>query len=361
MNRGLRNEVALVAGLTAGALALTKNNKSALGFGLLALGLKLFPFKPDFNFRNRSVIITGGSRGLGLALAQEFLNEGAQVSILARDQEELEKARKLLKDRTGLMPSIYVCDVTIAKDLSQTFSNIHSAVGEIDILINNAGAVMAAPIEAMDPVDYHSLMDIHFFAIQNACDMLIPYFKQKGEGHIVNISSIGGKIPAPHLSSYTASKFAVGGYSQTAAAELHQYGIKVTTVYPGLLRTGSPVQGIFKGDAEKEYAWFSLSDHTPGLSTSAITAAQEIVNAVRFGQTELVISLPAKVAKLGFSLFPEIFTSMMSLANRFLPNGLSKEYHSGAASKDWIENKFKPLRIFREKLGAEYNQKETFY
>ena len=361
MNHGLKNELALLAGVTAGALSLTRNRKSAIGFGLLALGIKIFPFKPDFNFRNRSVVITGGSRGLGLALAQEFLNEGAQVSLLARDANELKEAQKILKVKTGLTASIYVCDVTVPQELSKTFSRIHHDIGEIDILINNAGAVLAAPLEAMDPQDYQSLMDIHFFAVQNACDMLIPYFKHKQEGHIVNISSIGGKVPVPHLSPYCASKFAVAGYSQAAAIELKQHGIKVTTVYPGLMRTGSPVQGIFKGDAEKEYAWFALSDHTPGLSISANQAAQKIVEAVRLGQTELVITLPAKMATIGYSLFPEIFTAVMNLLNRYLPKGLSKDYHSGASSKNWIEQKFKPLRIFREKLGSEFNQKENYY
>ena len=361
MKRALKNELALIAGITAGSLFLTRHKKVSAGLGMLALGLRFFPTKPLVQFRNKSVIITGGSRGLGLALAQEFLNEGASVTLLARNQDELINAQKLLKSKTGVEPFIYVCDVTNPMHLSEAFLQAHGQFGEIDILVNNAGTVMSAPLEVMDPKDYASLMDVHFFGVQNACDMLIPYFKQKGEGYFVNISSIGGKIPLPHLSSYNASKFALSGYSQSLAVELAQYGINVTTVFPGLMRTGSPIQGIFKGDAEKEYAWFALADNTPGLSISAQTAARKIVDGIRHGQRELVISIPAKIANWSFSLFPEVVSHIMSFANKFLPTGLSKKYHSGAASKDWIENKFKPLKTYREKLQAEYNQQETLY
>lgn len=361
MKRALKNELALIAAVTAGSLLFTKRKKLSASLGLLALTLKLLPSKPAVQFRNKSVIITGGSRGLGLALAQEFLNEGCSVSLLARDHDELIKAQKLLKQKTGLEPFIYVCDVTNPLHLSEAFIQVHAEFGEIDILVNNAGTVMSAPLEIMDPKDYSALMDVHFFGIQNACDMLIPYFKQKGEGYFVNVSSIGGKLPIPHLSPYTASKFATAGYSHSLAVELAQYGIQVTTVFPGLMRTGSPIQGIFKGDSEKEYAWFALSDNTPGLSISAQTAAKKIVDGVRFGQRELVISIPAKIANWGFSLFPESVSRLLSFANKFLPSGLSKEYHSGAGSKNWIENKFKPLKVYSEKLQVEYNQQETSF
>lgn len=359
MKRGLKTEIGSIAALAGLGLAGTRYKKAAFGLGLLSVGLKLIPDKEVCHFRSSSVVITGGSRGLGLALAEQFLNEGAVVSLLARDSAELEKAKALLKKKTGLEATTYVCDVTHPEELKKTFALVVKEVGDIDILVNNAGSVMAAPLEAMESKDYHTLMDIHFFAAQKACDLMIPYFRSRGQGHIVNISSIGGKMPVPHLAPYCASKFALTGYSNTAAIELARHGIRVTTVHPGLMRTGSPVQGIFKGDSEKEYAWFALSDNLPGLSISVQSAAQTILNAIKYGDNEVVISPPAKLGAFGYALFPEIFMAITSYINKWLPTNTDKRYQTGAESKDWIEKRVKPLKKVREKLQAEYNQDQA--
>jgi short-subunit dehydrogenase len=138
-------------------------------------------------------------------------------------------------------------------------------------------------------------------------------------GRIVNISSIGGKVSVPHLVPYSASKFALVGLSKGLRAELMKDGIKVTTVCPGLMRTGSPRNADFKGKHRFEYAWFSISDALPLLTVSAENAARQIVHACKRGQAELVISVPAKIAVLLDSLFPEATSQMLALANRMLP------------------------------------------
>src|SRR5690606_32592462 len=138
-------------------------------------------------------------------------------------------------------------------------------------------------------------------------------------GQIVNISSIGGKMPVPHLSAYCASKFALAGFSQTVAAELAREGIKVTTVFPALMRTGSAVQAVFKGDHEREYEWFAAASAVPGLTISAEKAARQILAAVKRGDSEITLSLPAKFASFFFRNFPALFTFVNGLVAAALP------------------------------------------
>src|SRR5204863_2590958 len=122
---------------------------------------------------------------------------------------------------------------------------------------------------------------------------VMPDMRARREGRIVNISSIGGKVSVPHLLPYSASKFALVGLSEGLRAELAKDGIVVTTVCPGLMRTGSPRNAQFKGQHRAEYAWFTLSDSMPFFSQSAERAARQILSACRHGEAEVVLSLPA--------------------------------------------------------------------
>src|SRR4030095_2325861 len=140
-----------------------------------------------------------------------------------------------------------------------------------------------------------------------------------GVGRILNIASIGGKVAVPHLAPYCASKFALVGLSDSVRAELDQYGIRVTTVCPGLMRTGSPMNAEVKGNHAAEYAWFAISDATPGLSTSAERAAHQIIEARRFGDPARRITLPALVARVLNNALPAAIARAMVLVNRFLP------------------------------------------
>ena len=152
------------------------------------------------------------------------------------------------------------------------------------------------------------------------------------------ITSIGGRIAVPHLAPYCASKFALVGLSDAVRAELEQYGIRVTTVTPGLMRTGSPRNADVKGKHEAEYAWFAISDSLPGLSVSAESAAQQIVEACRYGDPELTITLPAKLAMVANHFMPGVIAHTMMLANRILPgvsdaSGDTKKRGAESASK----------------------------
>ena len=162
----------------------------------------------------------------------------------------------------------------------------------VDVLINNAGVIQVGPLEHMEHEDFENAMATHFWGPLHLMLELIPSMRRRGFGRIVNISSIGGRVAVPHLAPYSASKFALTGLSDAVRAELAPYGIRVTTVCPGLMRTGSPMNAQVKGQHEAEYAWFAIADSLPGFSMSAERAADQILSACAHGDPELTISLP---------------------------------------------------------------------
>jgi NAD(P)-dependent dehydrogenase (short-subunit alcohol dehydrogenase family) len=147
----------------------------------------------------------------------------------------------------------------------------------------------------------------------------IPVMRAQGGGRIVNISSIGGKIGVAHLVPYCASKFALTGLSTSMRSELVKDNILITTVAPGLMRTGSPFNAWFKGRHREEFAWFTVADSMPVLSMNARRAASQIVHACRCGDAELVVGWPAKLALIANAVMPEVVALGMRLTNAALP------------------------------------------
>ncbi len=296
------NQIVKVAALAGGAFLL----KSALS--------RFF----EYDLKNKTVLITGGSRGLGLVMAREFAREGARLALCARDDEELERARTDLEQFGGDV-MVYRCDVRNRQEVADLVASVNNNFGHIDVLVNNAGVIQVGPIEVMTHEDFDLAMQAHFWGPLNTILSVLPSMRRRKQGRIVNISSIGGKVSVPHLVPYSASKFALVGLSKGLRAELMKDGINVTTVCPGLMRTGSPRNADFKGHHRFEYAWFSISDSLPLLSVSAENAARQIVRACKRGDAELVISIPAKIAVLFEALFPGATSQMLAAVNQLLP------------------------------------------
>ena len=305
---------------------------TALGAGIYGLKSAVGHFF-DYDLKHKTVLITGGSRGLGLVMAREFAREGSRLALCARDEQELDEARRDL-EQLGAEVMAIRCDVTNKNDVNQMISTVHSRFGAVDVLVNNAGVIQVGPIEVMTHEDFELAMQAHFWGPLNTIMAALPGMRQRRSGRIVNISSIGGKVSVPHLVPYSASKFALVGLSKGLRAELMKDGIKVTTVCPGLMRTGSPRNADFKGQHQFEYAWFSISDALPLLTVSAENAARQIVRACKRGDAELVISVPAKIAVLFDALFPEAMSQMLALTNRLLPDagGVGTERRKGRES-----------------------------
>src|SRR5581483_3612910 len=271
-----------------------------------------------YDFRGKTVLITGGSRGLGFVLASEFARAGAKVAICARDPTALERARAKLNARGNDIVTV-PGDVTKPECVTDVVRAVNKRCGPIDVLVNNAGTITVGPLEVMTPADYEEAMNLHFWAPLRMTLAVLPDMRQRGAGRVVNIASIGGRLSVPHLLPYSASKFALVGLSEGLRSELAKDGVLVTTVAPGLMRTGSPRNASFKGRHREEYAWFSVGDSLPGLSMSAERAARQILAAARRGDAELTLSLPAKLAVRFRAAFPELTARMLASVNRLLP------------------------------------------
>jgi NAD(P)-dependent dehydrogenase (short-subunit alcohol dehydrogenase family) len=279
---------------------------------------------------DKVVLITGGSRGLGLVLARHVCARGGKVALIARDPDELARAKADLAARGGKVLTIE-CDLLDTGQIQSAVRQIIDRFGKIDILINNAGIIEVGPIEHMTPEDFERAMRLHFWAPFELISQIVPEMRIWGGGRIVNISSIGGKVAVPHLAPYSASKFALTGFSDALRAELARDNIYVTTVAPGMMRTGSHVNAKFKGVHDDEFAWFAASAGAPLISMNADRAARKILAACRRGQPSLTLTFAARAAIFGNALFPNLTGYVMKFVNRFLPAAGGEEGNESRA------------------------------
>jgi NAD(P)-dependent dehydrogenase (short-subunit alcohol dehydrogenase family) len=291
----------------------------AAGVAAVFAGARVLRARRAIDFGGRVVVITGGSRGLGLVMARKLAARGARLVLLARDDRELDRARRLLEEEHRADVTAIRCDVRRKADVRAAVTRILDYHGTVDVLINNAGIIQVGPLEHMRHEDFENAMATHFWGPLHLMLELTPSMRRRGFGRIVNIGSIGGRVAVPHLAPYCASKFALTGLSDAMRAELAPAGISVTTVSPGLMRTGSPMNAVVKGQHEAEYAWFAIADSLPGLSIAAERAADQILSACAHGDPELTISLPARGAIMLGDLAPECMARLMMMVSRLLP------------------------------------------
>lgn len=289
---------------------------------------------PKYDFRGKVVLITGGSRGLGLLMARELAAEGARLAICARNAEELERAKMELSEM-GAQVLAVACDIRSGSEILRFVREAEQQLGEVNVLINNAGVMQVGPVEEQTEDDFESAMAVHFWAPFHAIMAVLPGMKRRGEGRIVNIGSIGGKISVPHMLPYVASKFALVGFSQGLRAELLKDGVYVTTVCPGMMRTGSHVNAEFKGHHKEEYAWFAAGAAWPVTSMDAGRAARKIVEAARRGKAELVMPIQAKLAVRFAGALPGLAQAAVAIANRAMPEpgGIGSQQVRGSESR----------------------------
>ncbi len=268
------------------------------------------------------VLITGGSRGLGLALAERYGRAGAKLILAARDHDELNAARYTLLARQAVRSPddvlIIPADLTDPTQATSLIEHAISHFGHIDVLINNAGIIEVGPVENQPLAAYRRAMATNFFAAVHTTQAVLPDMLRRRSGSIVNIASIGGKFAMPHLLPYVSSKFALVGFSQGLHAELRHKGIRVTTVCPGLMRTGGEVNAHYTGQLRKEERWFTLAAKTPLIAASVKSAADKIFQAVSAGRAEITITPQAWLAARVAGLAPETTQYLASLANHFV-------------------------------------------
>jgi NAD(P)-dependent dehydrogenase (short-subunit alcohol dehydrogenase family) len=288
------------------------------GVAAVLAGRELLAKLREADLRDRVALVTGGSRGLGLLIARELAGEGCRLVICARDEQELERAREDL-ERRGAAALAVPCDVGDRNQVTRMVDEAIRRFGRIDILVNNAGTIQVGPARSMTIEDYEEAMRVMFWGLVYPTLAVIPSMVGRGDGRIVNVTSIGGKVSVPHLLPYASAKSAAVGFSEGLRAELARDGITVTTIAPGLMRTGSPLNAFFKGDTEREYGLFSTIGSLPFISMDAERAARQIVRAAKRGEAERVLSIPATLLARFHGLFPGLTADLLGLANRVLP------------------------------------------
>jgi NAD(P)-dependent dehydrogenase (short-subunit alcohol dehydrogenase family) len=296
---------------------------SAAGLGAAWLAMRLARARLAISFDDRVVVITGGSRGLGLEIARRLADEGAHLALLARDAGELDRARDELTGRGRGSVATFQCDVRRRSDVRAAVDAILDRFRRVDALINDAGIIQVGPLEHMTEEDFENAMATHFWGPLHMMLELLPSMRHQCFGRIVNIASIGGKVAVPHLAPYSASKFALTGLSDAVRAEVARYGIRVTTVAPGLMRTGSPINAQFKGRHDAEFTWFRAASSVPGLTIGAARAAARIVEACRHGDPALTLTAPAALLAVGNTVAPASVARAMMVVSRLLPEATS--------------------------------------
>ncbi len=316
------------------------------------LGAKLISRQQRaMSLQNKVALVTGGSRGLGLELARVLVEEGAKMAICARNAADLKKAKHILnalakKSGNPHEVLIFTCDVGKLKQVEAMIQKITRKLGPVEVLINNAGTIQVGPVEEVQLSDHAEALNAHYWGPLYTMQTVLPDMRKRQAGRIVNIASIGGKVSIPHLVPYSASKHALVGLSRGYHAELLKDHIYVTTVCPGLMRTGSPRNAIFKGKHRKEYAWFTIGDSSPLSSVNAYDAARQIIRACRYGKSDVTISVQAVLLAGLNNLLPGLMADVLGLVNRALPSagGIGKQQKKGYQSKSWLAPSFLTIR-----------------
>jgi NAD(P)-dependent dehydrogenase (short-subunit alcohol dehydrogenase family) len=269
-----------------------------------------------YDLDGKVALVTGGSRGLGFALCRELRDRGARVATCARGEEQLEEAARLLGDDVVAIP----CDVADRAQVEALVRDVEAQLGPVDVLVNNAGVISVGPLETQTHADFEEMLAIQLRGTINTTLAVLPGMRERRAGRIANVTSIGGKVSVPWLLPYCTAKFGAVGFSEGLHAELAGTGVRVTTVVPGLMRTGSFLAAYFKGDrAGLEYSLFAPLSSSPATTVGGARAARRIVDAIRHGDAEVTLSLHAKLAARANGLAPGVVANVLSVVARALP------------------------------------------
>lgn len=199
--------------------------------------------------RDKIAVVTGGSKGIGYAIAEELLKNGASVMICGRNETDLSDAAERLSHLGGVQTAR--CDMRNEREVEKMLSECVDVCGGLDILINNAGiGYFGKTVEEMTPDEFRETLETNLFGVVYACHYAIPKMKQRGGGYMINISSLAGQNPHPKMAAYNASKFGLNGFSEALMQEVRHDNIKVSYICPGSVNTS------FGGDSpDPSKAW----------------------------------------------------------------------------------------------------------
>ena len=314
------------------------------------------------DIRGEVAVVTGASRGLGLLLARELARHGCPLVICARDAAELERAAAGLR-ADGAEVTAVALDVTEDTAPQRLIDTALERYGRLDIVLSNAGIIQVGPVQADTVEQLQTAVAIMALAPARLALAALPVMREQGHGRIVTITSIGGKLGVPHLLPYSTAKFAAVGFSEGLRAELGRGPVTVTTVVPGLMRTGSHLNARFTGRADQEFTWFSLGASLPLISMDAERAARQIVAAVRARRAEIILTpagqLAARLAGLAPGLTSQILHQVQQLALP-APGGVPGQETPGYALSPALPRKaFDRLTAWGQSAATRFNERRV--
>jgi NAD(P)-dependent dehydrogenase (short-subunit alcohol dehydrogenase family) len=203
------------------------------------------------DYRGKTAVVTGGTKGIGRAIAEALVAEGMNVCVGARNLDEVKQTVRELEALGGEAGATgAACDVRVYEEVEALVGHAVEEFGGVDVLVNNAGVGLFKPVEETSPEEFRAVLETNLFGVFYGCRAAIPEMRRRGGGYIVNVSSLAGANPHPRMAAYNASKFGLNGFSEAFMQEVRHDGIKVSYVMPGSVNTE------FGGDTvSPERAW----------------------------------------------------------------------------------------------------------
>jgi NAD(P)-dependent dehydrogenase (short-subunit alcohol dehydrogenase family) len=263
-------------------------------------------------------VVTGGGRGLGLAITRELLARGCRVAICGREGPLIERSVAALRaeghDVFGM-----ACDAS-APDQVQRF--VHSVIehyGEIDLLVNNAGQCFVGPAAELSPADMDKALRNIFWVHYHPTAAVLPHMRSRLFGRIANITSFGGIVPLPHQAAYVAGKYAATGWSRSLTIELRKEGVLVSTITPPPLRDDAPMYVHFNGEVEGEFSWFTWALTSHLTSATPEKTARTVVDALAHGDRERAVTFMSWLLSRTYGLAPNLVSHVLTWIERGMP------------------------------------------
>ena len=273
------------------------------------------------SLRGRVAVVTGGARGLGLAITRALLEGGCHVAICGRDGEVVRRCVDQYRAE-GFAISGQACDVSNPDQVKAFLQLVVDTHGPVDILVNNAAQCYVGPAPELDSLDMQLALQNIFWGQFHTTMAVLPQMRARRFGRIVNITSLGGKLPIPHQAAYVAAKHAATGWSETLAAELEHEGVVVSTITPPPLRNGAPLHAHYNGQRDREFTWFANALTSPLSAISADRVARAVVQAIVRGQHERAVSPLSWFVARAHGLAPNVVgIGLRWLARRMPPAG----------------------------------------
>lgn len=251
-------------------------------------------------------------------MARELGRRGYQVVICARTEKDLDRAAASLRAE-GHRIDPYMCDVSKQDAVETMVAWAEREIGPVEVMVCVAGIIQVGPLTATSRDQLDAAIATMLWGPINTALAVTPAMQQRQRGRIGIITSVGGQIAAPHLLAYSTAKFGAVGFSRGLRSELAPDHISVTTVTPGLMRTGSHLRALFAGDHEREFAWFATAASLPVLSIDADRAARRIVTGIVAGRSSVILTPLAMIAPVVAAVAPGATAALLALVHRLLP------------------------------------------